>query len=638
MIPTHARRWLAATLAMSLAAPIQFATAATKTITRDERSPARIEQALKEDVYRTETYQAPYFVDVPYQEEEVYYESVPYQELERYTDYEEYWDRETVCKTETRWEEKCENKRRCEPRFERRCERKRVCQVVLPGVLHAAWLLFGANEALADRDGRGDRGGRGGGGGGGGNDDDDRRRREGEERERRDRDERERRDRENRDRQERERRDRDERDRRDREGRDRDERERRDRDRKEREDRDRRERDERDRRDREERCNREVCENVKVGEDCRDERVCHKIPRHEKVCREETVRKTRPVEKTRWVTKYRDERRTRWVTKYRSEKRCCVTKERQVLDHSIRAQVALVFPPQATLEQGEKEAFDVTLEEVAGRPEVRVAPKTTVYTYQPRVQAISADQYEVRMDILPTYNPGDLGEATLSDVTLAAIGPKLRLTWIDKGVVKKVRTDYVIRILNPEDMTELAQLTAPDQKQVNGVFDFNLNLAVGTPVLVRIEVQRNGVVIAQPISFTTDRALQVTPDLAYDPAPFMDKSRVGKFSVGGRGRDLVIYFRDLTPDIPQVTTQYQYRVALGNRVLAEKVFLRGDLTVQEDGRIPLPAATAFGLSEADLKLLGPGKVITVDGRVIRHGTRFPGGQFVIPKKVNLTVP
>lgn len=593
LIPTQARSWVRIFLAIGIALPTHFTSAATKSVTRDDRSPLEFSVPLKEDIYRTETYQAYYTEEVPYQHEEFYYEQVPYQELERYTDYEDYWQRETVCRNETRWDDLCENKRRCEPRFERRCERKRVCQVAMPGLLQAALLLLQPDEALADRNGRGGRGG--------GNEDEDRRRRDNEDRQRH-------------------------------------ERERNERERRDREDRDRREREDRGRREREERCNREVCENVKVGENCRDEHVCRKVPRHEKVCREENVRKSRPVEKTRWVTKYRDERRTRWVTKYRTEQRCCVTKERQVFDHSIRANITLQFPPQATLEKGEKESFSVSLNEVVGRPNVTVQPKGTIYAYQPKIQAISAEDYVVQMDVVPSYAPGDLGDMSLTDVTLASIGPKLRLTWMDKGVVKKVRTDYVIRLIDPSSGVELAHLDALEQKQVNAVFDFGLNLPIGTPVLIRLEVRRNGIVLAQPIYFTAERALMVTPDLAYDPAPYMDKSQVGKFSLGGRGPDLVLYFRDLTQDIPQVSTQYQYRLSLGGKVLSEKVFSRGDLNVQSDGRIPLPAADAFGLSEGDLKLLSKGKILTVDGRVIRHGMRFPGGSYTIPKKVNLTIP
>lgn len=104
----------------------------------------------------------------------------------------------------------------------------------------------------------------------------------------------------------------------------------------------------------------------------------------------------------------------------------------------------------------------------------------------------------------------------------------------------------------------------------------------------------------------------------------------------------MIFLRDLTKDIAQVKSEYTYKVSLmekaGSPVLAEKAFLREHLTVAADGRIPLSAATAFGIAEQDLVLLTSGKTILIEGQVVRKGTRFPNGAVAIPKKVTLTIP
>ncbi|MGE4131852.1 MAG: hypothetical protein AB7F86_09435 [Bdellovibrionales bacterium] len=625
MTPLRVRQWLTLSLSMVMATP-SFG-ASRDQIVRTDKSPLTISTDLQKDIYRTETYQDTYTEQVPYQDEETYYERVPYQEQETYTDYEDYWVTERICRDETRYEEQCRDERVCTPRFERRCERRRVCQVVLPGALQALYLLFQMDAAEARGGDRGGGGGRGPGNGG----DHDRERRE---REDRDRQERERRDREGREREERDRREREGRDRQDRERRDREERERHDRERREREERDRREREDRERRERE--CWREVCDNVKVGEDCRTERQCHRIPKTDRVCKDEQVRKSRPVTKTRWVTKYREERRTRWVTKYRTEQRCCVTKEREVFDHRIQAHVDLNFPAQATLVAGEQEKFRVKLREVAGRSEVTIEAEDTLYTYNPVIQKVNEEQFSVDMQVVPTYDPRQLGPETISDVKLTSLGRGVRLSLTDKGIVRKLQSDYQIQLVDATGQ-QLAQLPIMAQTKTNFAMDLDVTLPVGTDVVVKLAVQRNGIVVSAPVRFSQDYSVKVAPEDKYDTRPYMDKTQVGKFSVDGRKETTILYFRDLTKDIPQVVTEYHYRLSVGSKVLAEKAFLRSDLSVNPDGKIPLPLSEAFDVSPADLEILKSGATLRVEGEVVRIGSRFPDGRFAISKRVSLEI-
>ncbi len=109
-------------------------------VTRTMSEGLKIEAILDKAIFKTESYQDSYTVEVPYQatetyevqvpytatetyEEQVPYETqetyterVPYQERVAYTDYEEYWEREEVCHNNTRYEQQCRDEQLCEPR------------------------------------------------------------------------------------------------------------------------------------------------------------------------------------------------------------------------------------------------------------------------------------------------------------------------------------------------------------------------------------------------------------------------------------------------------------------------------------------------------------------------------------------
>lgn len=617
-------------IAQTYTTPAAAANNTKVSVVRTADSTNILKTTVARDVYRTEDYQANYTVEVPYQDTETYWESVPYEEQESYTDWEVYYERERVCRTETEYKDSCHDVRKCEPVFENRCERRRVCSLNMPAAVNFAMALFGSNISHANDAERAGRERRE-------REDNDRRQRE--ERERRDRDNRER---ENREREGRERRDREDRERRDREERDRRERE--ERGRREREERERKDREERDRRDREERerrCNKEVCERVKTGETCRNERECRRIAHPVQKCDYEQVRKTRAVTKYRWVTKYRQEARTRTVTRHRTETRCCVTRQREVLDHQYTAQVEVRFPTNASLIGTESEKFNVELKGYDAQASVTITPVSSIYKYEPRINKVSADQFVIDMILVPTYQPADLAENTVDKFQLSALGNITQLTFVDMGTVAKVQNSYEL-ILTDATGAELLRDTYDPKGQAQVRWQLPLAIPANTEVRAQLTVKRDGVVIAAPVQFTVDKILKVQAEAKYDITPYTDKNQVGKFSLGGSGKKLIIYFRDLTKDIAQVKTEYTFKVSLvekaGPRVLAEKTFLREHLTMAADGRIPLAAAEAFGIEEADLALLTSGKTLLIEGQVVRNGTRFPNGSFAIPKKVTLAVP
>jgi hypothetical protein len=85
---------------------------------------------LKKNLFRTETYEAPYTVQVPYEATETYTEQVPYEVQVPYTDYETDYRDEERCETVTRYR----NEYRCEnvTRYRQECRDERRCYIV-PG-------------------------------------------------------------------------------------------------------------------------------------------------------------------------------------------------------------------------------------------------------------------------------------------------------------------------------------------------------------------------------------------------------------------------------------------------------------------------------------------------------------------------
>lgn len=90
---------------------------------------AELKTTLAKNIYRTESYQAEYTEQVPYQTTETYFENVPYTEHVPYTDYEDYWEQEYRCRRETDYRRECRTETECTNRPGReRCEIVNDCR------------------------------------------------------------------------------------------------------------------------------------------------------------------------------------------------------------------------------------------------------------------------------------------------------------------------------------------------------------------------------------------------------------------------------------------------------------------------------------------------------------------------------
>lgn len=97
----------------------------TVRLTREPGQERTLQTTLSSDVFRQESYEASYEVQVPYQVTESYEIVVPY------TEWEEYWDREYQCRNVPGFREECHDQQLCAPGSHgTECRVVRTCQQV----------------------------------------------------------------------------------------------------------------------------------------------------------------------------------------------------------------------------------------------------------------------------------------------------------------------------------------------------------------------------------------------------------------------------------------------------------------------------------------------------------------------------
>ncbi len=82
-------------------------------ISRTAASGNTLTGSLSKNLFRTETYDAPYTIQVPYEATETYTENIPYQVEVPYTDYITEYRQEYRCRNVTRYRQECHNQQRC---------------------------------------------------------------------------------------------------------------------------------------------------------------------------------------------------------------------------------------------------------------------------------------------------------------------------------------------------------------------------------------------------------------------------------------------------------------------------------------------------------------------------------------------
>jgi len=385
---------------------------------------------------------------------------------------------------------------------------------------------------------------------------------------------------------------------------------------------------------------REVCRDV-PEQKCHTEQVCRQVPVPHQECRWEPVQKTRQVTKVRTVIKYRDEQRSRTVVKYRDETRCCVTRQRQVFDHEYAATVQLNFPTEATLEAGEREVFNVELTGVDDRAGIKITSKKAFYTYRPEIKQTNARAFEVKMNLVPTYQGPELGVATITDLAVKAVGQRVQLQFKDSGAVAKVKTTYGIQLLDTTTGALIIQDTRENTSGAKISWNLNAPLAAATEIRAVLTVARAGVVIAQPVQFVWDNKIKVAAEAAYDPKPYADAKKIDGLKISGKRPQLSFSFIDGTKAIEQVTTAYAVRISVveknQTRALGSKVVAREDLKADREGRYSLSLIQDLGIAEADLKQLKAGAVLLAELEARRTGSRLKPNPLSLKKSAKFKV-
>jgi hypothetical protein len=210
---------------------------------------------------------------------------------------------------------------------------------------------------------------------------------------------------------------------------------------------------------------------------------------------------------------------------------------------------------------------------------------------------------------------------------------------------QRTRTVTKYREVFDHQWTASVTLNFPMEAQLIGpqIETFQLQL-IGSETNPQLSVTPLSTVYSYVPQIRVINANQIEVDMrlvgstpAFDPAPYMDPNQTGKFVVDGFGAQTEIWFRDLTADIPQVSTQYEFLITdSAGRTLANRTFDRRNVRVS-DGRLKLRLVEDFGVGGDVISQLRPGLEIVINYKAIRYGNSLNPNPFVINKRVTLTI-
>jgi protein involved in ribonucleotide reduction len=352
---------------------------------------------------------------------------------------------------------------------------------------------------------------------------------------------------------------------------------------------------------------------------CRDVYVCHIRHVAETVCRNVSVPYTRVVIRYRTETRYRPEERRRTVTD-------------RIFDRQYAVYAQVVLPTESSLQGNEEETVLVKLTGSEQRPDVDVSIDSRIFSYRIAEKTQNGGAITVRLQLVPKFQPEELGVQTIRGLTLARThsgGHEIRFE--DHGLVSRVNTDYHVEIA--------------DQNTGRWVFDQSAQAAFGSklvviPVtvflnedsdhLVRLTVQREGIVLSGPVNFKKE----FNQIAQLSPAPYTDPNGVRSFAVTGHEVDAELIFTDATPNDGKVDVEYKVTLErrvwgfLWKKTLAQATFNRANLSnvnTQDGTDVSIPLARFPGLSTKQLlKFFDSGDTVFVEVSVTRTSPRLSG--------------
>jgi len=217
-----------------------------------------------------------------------------------------------------------------------------------------------------------------------------------------------------------------------------------------------------------------------------------------------TVTKYRTETRTRTVTKTRTETRTRTVTKYRDEQKCCVTKTRQVFDTQLSFQVTVNFPQDAVLTGKQSETITISLASAdATTASVAVAVgKDAIYNYSIANQAVSGAGILVDLAVAPKFDISNAGPSTIKGllVDYSTTFQKFRITFTDSFVSSQVTSQYTIDI-NDAATGDLIETVAVGKGDANHKFVTRITKTLDkhSKIVATVKIRRTSAQIANGV-------------------------------------------------------------------------------------------------------------------------------------------
>lgn len=369
---------------------------------------------------------------------------------------------------------------------------------------------------------------------------------------------------------------------------------------------------------------------------------CETVNRPEQVCDYHSVRKTRPVQKTRTVTRYRQELRERWVTKYRQERRtrtvtryrdkevCCKTEIREVFDRQYTVPVTVIFPAGTELLAAEKETFSVSLAGSEKAPTVTLTPKQTIFGYKILRQQMHGGGIEIELATAPLYTAEQLGASTIKGLKLDETKAGSVISFEDQGLRNRVQTRYLYQIKEVESQQviangEIQAGTAQIRESIATILEESREYQL------ELRVLRQGLPLAGAVNDIVTALKKVTP--LKSEALHLRRDQIRTFEVRGRGTEARLFFIDLSPKDEGVRTTYKIEIFLGNDkapVAATKEFRREDMPMGTKDFFKVALLEDMGISAKELTdKVRKGKAVTVRLTTTRENPRLNDGAPVI---------
>lgn len=346
--------------------------------------------------------------------------------------------------------------------------------------------------------------------------------------------------------------------------------------------------------------------------------------RYRQETRTRTVTKYRTETRTRTVTKHRTETRTREVTKYRDEERCCVTKTRQVFDRQLSFNVEVIFPQEAQLVGNEVETLNVKLVSAdANSAQVQVDIVDSVFGYKVASQTANGASIQVVLALAPKYDLTNAGVSTIKGLRIdyVASAQKFQVSFADAITSSRVQSAYTLVISDLASGAQIEELAVGSL--ANGQLGAVVTAALdsNTKIKATLKVKRAGLLIANnEIAFETSVNFEKRALVKDDLASLSDVNLVGG-QVIGQGIESSFQLIDQTAEFSDVQTSYDIFLTLktadgGNQALKTTTITREALKQQG---MAIKLSTVFKDAASAQKALVAGRVIKFSIHTKRKG-------------------